>query len=184
MTPCLSAWLCLSLPLSSSTAFQFPQQFQRHRQAMQPAEPRRNPSRSARPANCVDEWWDPHGTRLDSDIDRQIQKLNREAYPASIFGRVDDLLMFALFATKQASQPKKRRHHAVIPEQVSNQPMLTREEGAKAAKICRPLVTGQEASLDEVHRAVSELQREIALFRSPEQQWTPCLGQCAEFRCS
>jgi hypothetical protein len=151
---------------------------------MEPSQPRRNPSRSARPANCIDEWWDPHGTRLDSDVDRQIQRLNGEAYPADIFGRVDDLLMFTLFATKQASQPKKRRHHAVIPQQVSNRPMLTRDEGARAAKICRALVSGNDASMDEVHAVVSELQREIALFQSPERQWVPCLGQCAEFRCS
>jgi hypothetical protein len=143
--------------------------------------PRRNPSRSARPTNLAEEWWVPELTVPQSDVDRQIQTLNSEAYPADIFGRADDLLMFSLFATKQATHPKKRRHHAVIPEQVSNQPMLTRDEGAKAAKICESLMIGNDASMDEVRRVVSELQRDIGLFQSPEQQWVPCLRQCAEF---
>ena len=175
------------MPRPATSQFcSFPQQFLRRQQAMQLPQPRKNPSRSARPARCVDEWWDPHATRtrLDSDVDRQIQKLNREAYPAEIFGRVDDLLMFTLFATKQATNPKKRRHHAVIPEQVSDQLMLTRDEGAKAAKICRPLVIGNDASMDVVHTVVSELQKEMAQFQSPARQWVSCLGQCAEFRVS
>ena len=89
--------------------------------------------------------------------------------------------MFSLFATKQATRRNRRRHHAVVPEQVTNQPMLTRDEGAKAAKICEPLLIGKDASMGVVNRVVSELKRDIALFQSPEQQWEPCLRQCAEF---
>ena len=89
--------------------------------------------------------------------------------------------MFALFATKEAKQPRKRRHHAVIPERASDQPMkLTIEEGAEAAKICSDLLSG-EASMDEVHRAVSELRMKIPPFQSPEKEWAPCLRQCVQF---
>lgn len=151
--------------------------------------PRRNPSRAARPTIFKDGWWDPELTKeltvAHSDVDRQIYMLNREAYPAELFGRADDLLMFSLFATKQASPShrhrKRQRHHAVIPEQVTDQQMLTRDEGAKAAKICEPLLIGKDASMDMVHTVVSELKRDFALFQSPEQQWVPCLRQCAEF---
>ena len=146
------------------------------------SKPRRNPSRSARPTDCTDELWYPNIRDPGSDVDRQIQTLNREAYSGDVFGRVDDLLMFTLFATKQAKQPRKRRHHAVIPERASDQPMkLTIEEGAEAANICSGLLGGKEASMDEVQRAVSELQRKIQAFQSPEEEWAPCLRQCVEF---
>ena len=145
--------------------------------------PRRNPTRSARPTTCTDELWYPNIKNPESDVDRQIQTLNGEAYPADIFGRVDDLLMFTLFATKQAKRPRKRRHHAVIPEQASDRPMtLTIEEGAEAAQICGHLLSGKEASMDEVRRVASELQSKIPPFRSPEQAaWAPCLRQCVHF---
>ena len=144
--------------------------------------PRRNPPRSARPTDCTDQSWYPNIRDPGSDVDRQIQTLNGEAYPADVFGRVDDLLMFTLFATKKAKQPRKRHHHAVIPEQASDRPMtLTIEEGAEAAQICRDLLSGKEASMDEVRKAVSELQRKIPPFRSPKQGWAPCLRQCVQF---
>jgi hypothetical protein len=152
---------------------------------MSAAEPRRNPSRAARPTNFKDGWWYPESTVAHSDVDRQIQTLNKEAYPADLFGRADDLLMFSLFATKQATHGKRKRprkrHHAVIPQQVTNQPMLTRDEGATAAKICESLLSGNDASMDEVCSVVSELEKQIPLFRSPERLWLPCLQQCAEF---
>jgi hypothetical protein len=129
-----------------------------------------------------EEWWVPESTITHSDVDRQIRALNIEAYPADLFGKADDLLMFSLFAAKQATRPKrKKRFHSVIPEQVTNHPMLTKDEGRKAANICEPLLSGNDASMEEVRRVVSELKREIALFQSPEQQWVPCLRQCAVY---
>jgi hypothetical protein len=148
------------------------------------SQPRRNPPRSAKRLEAIDftdeEAWHPE-MKPKSDIDHQIRKLNGEAYSADIFGRVDDLLVFALFATKQASNPKKRRHHAVLPVQVSNQKMLTNDDGAIASQVCKPLHTGNEASMVEVKRVVSELQERFPLFQSAEQEWEQCLQQCVKF---
>jgi hypothetical protein len=62
--------------------------------------------------------------------------------------------------------------------------MLTKDEGAKAAEICKSLATGKDANMDEVCGVVSKLQGEIAQFQSPGRQWVlwvPCLRQCAGF---
>jgi hypothetical protein len=149
---------------------------------------RRNPSRSSRStiitSSAFESAWFPDITNPESVIHRQINTLNREAYPSEIFARADDLLMFMAFAKKG----KKRRHHEVLPDPAQSSttrppPKEFIQAAIQAANICKDrfkLFNGtQEPSWEAVVRSIEALQQEVSIFRSEDEGWSACLSQYA-----
>lgn len=140
---------------------------------------RRNPSRSAKRAEPQPErWvelWEPSTKHPNSMVDRRLRALNLEAYPADVFGWVDDLVILSAFSSKG----KKRRHHAVLPERSmgSNKALPPAELGKKAARICKPIFSENEASWGAVCVVASLLEEGIPEFYPETPESRDCLLQ-------
>jgi hypothetical protein len=129
---------------------------------------------TVQPTGRVDQWG-PKTQEAQSEVDERLHILNQEAYLACLFGRADNLLVFSLFANKG----KKRRSHAVMPEQAQQgertQPSpLSKEEGRLAAQICK---NDADGSWKKVKEVVAKLEKDVPMFRSDEKKWSACLQQ-------
>jgi hypothetical protein len=143
--------------------------------------PRRNPARSTRSTvtdfSLVDDSiWFPDIKNPESPVHQRINALNHEAYPAEIFAKADDILVFTIFAKKG----KKRRHHGVVPAPAqTKEPILrlSNEEGKLGANICNALFSGNRPSWEVVVQSVEALEQQISKFRLEDKRWSACLGQ-------
>lgn len=149
------------------------------------SKPRRNPpraSRSTRPLNTPDDWFPElkdSETRSGDDhsVNRQINILNKEAYPSHLFSKADNLLVYSFFVKKG----RKKRHHAVDPQpaQPEKRTALNAEDGTSAANLCRTIFNGSEFTWEDVKAVVKDMQT-IPMFKVDEEEgpnWSACLKQ-------
>ena len=151
---------------------------------------RRNPPRASKSvaiaSSAVESDWFPEIKEPTSKVHRQINILNRQAYPSEMFAKADSFIIFTAFVQKG----KKRRHHAVKPEPAqsnpdpdsdTNHPPLSKEDGVLAAHICKQHFSSGEPSWEAVVQSVKDLQDKILDFRSDDKDWSACLRQYAPF---
>src|SRR6266478_9493760 len=121
------------------------------------------------------EWTSDVKEQLLSEEERQILTLNREAYPADVFAKADDMLVFSLFVGKG----DKHCHHAVKakPAQTNHQMALMNKAGRLAAQICKPLFNNGDSSWEAVKSMASRLHKEVPDFRLDMEGWGNCLSQ-------
>jgi hypothetical protein len=87
------------------------------------------------------------------DVEVLIHKLNLQAFPSSSYARVDDILVYALFATK------KRPHYyrALLPATASDHRDITDEEALSISNIVRKEVSHDNPSREECELAAFEI---------------------------
>lgn len=88
-----------------------------------------------------------------NDFERMLRDLNKQAFPALQYGRVDDIIFLSLFGTK--SRPNYR---ALDPVPVGEKREVTVSEARSIAQICaRHFMEQQPASRDQSRQAVVDI---------------------------
>ena len=123
-----------------------------------------------------------------ADADLQLDRLNKEVFPAKMFCQADNLLVYTLFAGKG----KKRHYDKVMLLRAQDTAQgsensaveyslpMPPEEGCKGAAICKHLMDLNmlKAIWEDISHTVLRLQKEIPSFGLGETQWSMCLQQC------
>ena len=110
------------------------------------------------------------------DLELTLQGLNSEAFPSSLYARVDDILVHSLFATK--SRPHGYR--ALHPEAAGGDTGLTDEVAMAISKIISEEISHDHPTKEECSVAAMLIwTRHYELFPEQQQaqQHLPIIGQ-------
>jgi hypothetical protein len=101
----------------------------------------------------------PDGPPID-ELEILIKHLNMQAFPSSSYARVDDILVYSLFATKR--RPGHCR--ALTPLMAGNGPEMTQEEAVAMANAIRLGISSDRPTKAECNATALELCSEHPTF--------------------
>jgi hypothetical protein len=97
-----------------------------------------------------------------SPFEKLVARLNRQAFPEASYSRVDDILVYSLFATKRRDTWSR----SLDPTPVNSTREVTREEGVAIRHICKEHITTSSPTPDECHQASAVLVQQFPQFFS------------------
>jgi hypothetical protein len=92
------------------------------------------------------------GPRTDREL--VIHQLNLQAFPMAPYSKVDDALVFSLFATKR----RPRSYRRFDPTAITGVRNITAAEGIAIAKVCFEGISQVNPTLESCHNVSVELQ--------------------------
>jgi hypothetical protein len=91
-----------------------------------------------------------------NELERLIERLNKQAFASSSYAQVDDILVYSLFATKH----RAGNHRALVPLTAGDGPWMTRKEALSIANIIRLAISPDHPTEAECNAAAIQLWHE------------------------
>jgi hypothetical protein len=99
-----------------------------------------------------DSWYPDSAPRTERE--RVIHQLNLQAFPIEPYAKLDDVLVFSLFATKRRS----RSYRGFDPTPISGARSITAAEGIAIAQVCFEGISQAKPTLESCHNVAMQLQ--------------------------